>query len=156
MRLSARRYSVHREWRAHAFSWVYCASYSGLTCICLMAGVPTAITLLHDLQTKFFSIMTSQRDNAMPIRRRAYRNTIIVLLMGDNLHRHESHICMMMLLELIKCICFFGQQLFPFIFWWAKKHLISFQFLHPSFVATYNFVIRNASNKSRIILPLTL
>ena len=93
-----------------------------LTCICLMAGVPTTMTLLHDLQTTFFIIMTSQGDNRMRIRRRAYRNTIIVLLMGDNLHRHESHICMMMMmLELIKCICFFGQQLFAFIFWRAKK-----------------------------------
>ena len=41
-----------------------------LTCICLMAGVPTAMTLLHDLQTKFFYIM-SQRDNTMRIRWRA-------------------------------------------------------------------------------------
>jgi len=36
-----------------------------------MAGVPTAMTLLHDLQTKCFNIMTSQRDNTMRIRRRA-------------------------------------------------------------------------------------
>jgi len=35
-----------------------------------MAGVPTAMTSLHDLQTKFFYIMTSQRDNTMRIRRR--------------------------------------------------------------------------------------
>jgi len=36
-----------------------------------MAGVPTAMTLLHDIQTKYFIIMTSQRDNTMRIRRRA-------------------------------------------------------------------------------------
>jgi len=36
-----------------------------------MAGVPTAMTLLHDLQTKLFYIMTSQRDNTVRIRRRA-------------------------------------------------------------------------------------
>ena len=36
-----------------------------------MAGVPTAMTSLHDLQTIFFNIMTSQRDNTMRIRRRA-------------------------------------------------------------------------------------
>ena len=36
----------------------------------------------------------------------------------------------------------------------GKKNLTSFQLLHPSFVATYNFVIRSASNKSRVILPL--
>jgi len=36
-----------------------------------MAGVPTAMTSLHDLETKFFYIMTSQRDNTMRIRRRA-------------------------------------------------------------------------------------
>jgi hypothetical protein len=42
-----------------------------LTCLCLMAGVPTAMTSLHDLQTKFFYIMTSQRDNTMRLRRRA-------------------------------------------------------------------------------------
>jgi len=36
-----------------------------------MAGVPTAMTLLHDLQTKFFNIMTSQRDNTLHIRQRA-------------------------------------------------------------------------------------
>jgi len=40
-----------------------------LTCICLMAGVPTAMTSLHDLQTTFFYIMTSQRNNTMRIRR---------------------------------------------------------------------------------------
>jgi len=36
-----------------------------------MAGVPTAMTLLHDLKTKFFYIMTSQRDDTMHIQRRA-------------------------------------------------------------------------------------
>jgi len=36
-----------------------------------MAGVPTAMTLLHDLQTKLFIIMTSQRDKTKRIRRRA-------------------------------------------------------------------------------------
>jgi len=36
-----------------------------------MAGVPTAMTSLHDLQTKFFYIMTSQRDKTMGILRRA-------------------------------------------------------------------------------------
>jgi len=36
-----------------------------------MAGVPAAMTSLHDLQTKFFYIMTSQRDKTMRIRRRA-------------------------------------------------------------------------------------
>ena len=36
-----------------------------------MAGVPTAMTSLRDLQTKFFYIMTSQRNNTMRIRRRA-------------------------------------------------------------------------------------
>ena len=35
-----------------------------------MAVVPTAMTLLHDLQNKFFYIVTSQRDNTMRIRRR--------------------------------------------------------------------------------------
>jgi len=42
-----------------------------LTYICLIAGVPTAMTLLHDLQTKFFLYNDVTTRNTMRIRRRA-------------------------------------------------------------------------------------
>ena len=49
-------------------------------------------------------------------------NRYSVLLIEDNLHRRDSHICMMML-ELINCMCFFGQQIIRIHYFLVGKKL---------------------------------
>jgi len=50
-------------------------------------------------------------------------NSYSVLPVEDNLHRRDSHICVMMMLELINCMYFFGQQIIRIHYFLVGKKL---------------------------------
>jgi len=50
-------------------------------------------------------------------------NHYSVLPIEDNLHRRDFHIFMMMLLDLINCMCFFGQQIIRIHYFLVGKKL---------------------------------